>query len=102
MIPIILLVLTDCFIVKQQAIKFRRNTTPNVIDLHHYSLPSRLWSTKKSIGSEPQFSIPDDSTIETPKQRYIIYSHFAMFAYNLYLVLTSAQSNYISHPSPPS
>ena len=40
---------------------------------------------KTPIGSEPQFSIPDDNVIETPFQRAILVTHFLVLFYNFYL-----------------
>lgn len=41
------------------------------------------------IGSQPEFAIPDDSTIETPMQRRFLWAHFGMLFYNIYLVVSS-------------
>ena len=40
---------------------------------------------KTPIGSEPQFSIPDDNVIETPSQRAVLVTHFLVLFYNFYL-----------------
>lgn len=42
------------------------------------------------IGSEPEFYIPDDSTIETSSQRLWIAAHFSLFAFNLFLFVQGA------------
>ena len=41
---------------------------------------------KIAIGSVPEFTLPDDSTIETPWQRVVVGSHFALLLANLALV----------------
>lgn len=38
---------------------------------------------RKSKGSEPEFSIPGDSTVETPGQRITVFLHFAALVANL-------------------
>ena len=40
---------------------------------------------KTPIGSEPQFSIPDDNVVETPFQRAVLVTHFLVLFYNFYL-----------------
>ena len=42
--------------------------------------------TKVSIGSQPDFALPDDSTVETPFQRFILCTHFITSVFNLLLV----------------
>lgn len=48
------------------------------------------------IGSEPEFYIPDDSTIETPSQRLWIAAHFSLFALNLFLFVQSALASVVT------
>jgi hypothetical protein len=41
------------------------------------------------IGSSPEYSLPDDSVVETKSQQLLIFTHFSLFTYNMYLVLVS-------------
>jgi hypothetical protein len=59
------------------------NTDP-VSQIQSTTSPKRI-----PIGSQPEFSIPDDSTIETPMQRGFLWVHFSLLFYNLFLVGTS-------------
>ena len=46
-------------------------------------------SKKYPIGSQPKFSLPDDSTIETPTQQAVVAVHFLLFFWNVVTALSS-------------
>lgn len=50
-------------------------------------------SKRFRTGTEPQFSIPDDSVQEKPFQRALLYIHFSLFAINLGLYASEASSS---------
>ena len=70
--------------VNQEAINISSN------DLIQDSITQNEVTIKRiPIGSQPEFALPDDSTIETPMQRRILWAHFSLLFYNIYLVGSS-------------
>lgn len=49
-----------------------------------FDTPTSQVSTKRvPIGSQPDFALPDDSTIETPHQRAVFWAHWIVTALNI-------------------
>jgi len=48
-------------------------------------------------GSEPEFALPDDSTVETPWQRLVLQSHFLALGLNLYFSFSALFCNSTLH-----
>ena len=52
-------------------------------------MPISNIAKKYPIGSQPEFALPDDSTIETPSQQAVVAVHFALFFWNVISALCS-------------
>lgn len=44
---------------------------------------SQVPTKRVAIGSQPEFALPDDSTIETPHQRAVFWAHWIVTALNI-------------------
>jgi len=70
------------------------------IESNDFVSPKNEQQKRVAIGSQPEFALSDDSTIETPFQRVVLYTHFLTSALNILLVSLNIHINSIPEVFP--